>query len=215
MKPLDYKSQPHEVRIAAVSVIVLIVLIPFDLSRAGDWFFGSVLLFFFWATIGFPPTVTRTTESSIEAKDTCIYIGFRYKIKELKEDLTKVKLEILGLVFLLRPLLIMVDEFFRLSEPSASNPMLLLVVGPLLEEFYYRGILQERLSWFISQKYAIVLSSVIFSYSHIIPGLPLDMALVTRFIISLVFAGIYAKTRNILTSFVAHFGVNLWCLLPI
>ena len=207
LESLVTKSQPHEVRLAVASAIGLVILVPLNLNRAGDWFFGSIFVFFLWATIGFPPTT--------KGEENCIDIGFRYKISELREDLSKTKFEILGLVLILRPMLILVEEFFQLNEPSTSNPLLLLVIGPLLEEFYFRGIIQERLGWFISQKYAIVLSSAIFSYSHIIPGLPLGMALVTRFIISLVYAVVYAKTRNILVSLVPHFGVNLWGLLPI
>ncbi len=96
-----------------------------------------------------------------------------------------------------------------------SSPLLLLVIGPLLEEFYFRGVVQERLEWIIGQRYSIVLVAAVFSFYHWVPGAPLNLALVTRFIRSLFYGVVYAKTRNILTSFVPHLGVNLWGLLPI
>ncbi|MHA2321887.1 MAG: CPBP family intramembrane glutamic endopeptidase [Candidatus Thorarchaeota archaeon] len=203
---LDYfqnSPRPHETEIAVASVVVLSLLIPLQFTWAGHWLFLSVFLFFLWGTIGIPPTT--------KGEHNCIDIGFRYRLSELKEDLSKTKFEILGLVFVVRPLLIVVETYLQLNEPlPIRSPLLLLVIGPLLEEFYFRGVVQERLEWIIGQRYAIVLVAAVFSFYHWVPGAPLNLALVTRFIRSLFYGMIYAKTRNILTSTIAHFGVNLW-----
>ncbi|TET11597.1 MAG: CPBP family intramembrane metalloprotease [Candidatus Thorarchaeota archaeon] len=39
--------------------------------------------------------------------------------------------------------------------------------------------------------------------------------MVIQFLRSLFYGVVYVKTRNIISSFVAHSGVNLWGLLPI
>jgi membrane protease YdiL (CAAX protease family) len=206
---VDYfrnSPRPNEAEATMASVVVLTLLIPLQLTWAGHWLFLSVFLFIFWGTLGIPPT-TR-------GEHTCIDIGFRYRLSELREDLSKTKFEILGLVFVVRPLLIVVETHLQLSEPlPIGSPMILLVLGPLLEEFYFRGVVQERLEWIIGQRTAIVLVAVVFSFYHWVPGAPLNLALMTRFFRCLFYGIIYAKTRNILASFLAHFGVNLWGLI--
>ncbi|MDF1537672.1 MAG: CPBP family intramembrane metalloprotease [Candidatus Thorarchaeota archaeon] len=97
-----------------------------------------------------------------------------------------------------------------------QNPLeyifLLIVFGPILEEFIYRGIIQERLSWYFSERAAILFTSFLFALIHWTPG---DItvfvgASVFRFIRSCFYGVIYAKTRNIVHSSVAHSAVNLY-----
>jgi membrane protease YdiL (CAAX protease family) len=199
---------PHETEVAVTSVVVLSLLILLQFTWAGHWLLLSVFLFFFWGTMGIPPTT--------KGEHNCIDIGFRYRLSEIREDISRAKFEILGLVFVVRPLLIVIETHLQLNEPlPIGSPMMLLMIGPLLEEFYFRGVVQERLEWIIGQRYAIVLVAAIFSFYHWAPGAPLSLALVTRFIRSLFYGVVYARTRNILASFIPHFGVNLWGLLPL
>jgi membrane protease YdiL (CAAX protease family) len=199
----------NEIVFALVSGIELLFLLPLNLCLATFWFYGSLILFFFWATLGISPTT--------KGDHNCIDVGFRYKFHELKEDLSKTKFEIVSVVFLVRPATFLIEEFIlpTVETPFTFDPFLLLVYGPLLEEFYFRGILQERLGWVIPEKYAILLSSGVFSFYHWVPGNPLDIILLTRFIRSLFYGVVYSKTRNILASYVSHLGVNLWGFLPI
>lgn len=208
---IDYfrnSPRPHEAKVALVLVIVLVFLIPLYFKWAGYWLLMSVFLFFFWGTIGIPP--------STKGEHNCIDIGFRYRLSELKEDLSKTKFEILALIFLVRPLLIIGEYYFPPAEvPWTMNPLNVLVIGPILEEFYFRGILQERLNWLVSDRDAIALTFVLFAFAHWMPGDPFDIAFLIRLSTGLFFGIVYAKTRNILVSSVAHFGVNLWGFVPI
>ena len=204
MNPDKENERPNEVTIAILSAVGIVLLLPLNVHLTILWLYGSLFIFFFWAIIGIPPTT--------KGNHNCIDIGFRYRLHELREDLSKTKYEIVALVFLIVPLTFLVEEFIlpTAETPFTTSPFLILVFGPLLEEFYFRGILQERLGWAMSEKYAIILSSGVFSFYHWVPGNPLDIILLTRFIRSLFYGTVYSKTQNILASYVSHLGVNLW-----
>lgn len=147
--------KPHETEVVIISMIILLLLIPLNFTWAGHWLFLSVLLFFFWGTLGIPPTT--------KGEHNCIDIGFRYRLSELREDLSKTKFEKLDLVFVFRPLLIVLETYLQLNESlPIGSPMILLVIGPLLEEFYFRGVVQERFEWIIGQWY--ILSWLLLSF---------------------------------------------------
>lgn len=207
MKPDRENKRPHEIKVAILSAVGLVLLLPLNTTLTILWLYGSLFLFLFWVIVGIPPTT--------KGDHYCLHIGFRYRFHELKEDLSKTKYKILVLVLLIVPLTFLIEEYIlpTAETPSTMNPFLILVFGPLLEEFYFRGILQERLNWVMPEKYAILLSSGVFSFYHWIPGNPLDIILLTRFIRSLFYGAVYSKTKNILVSSVAHSGVNLFGLL--
>lgn len=200
--------QPYEVGVTILSAIGLVVLIPYNYTLARYWFFAFFFLFFLWYSIGFPPTTKGDYH--------CIEVKSRYRLRELIEDLSETKFEILALVLIVRPVLIVGEYCFPPFEvPWTMDPLQVLVIGPVLEEFYFRGILQERLSWLVADRYAIALTSVLFAFSHWMPGDPFDFAFLIRLSTGLFFGIIYSKTRNILVSSVAHFGVNLWAFVPL
>jgi membrane protease YdiL (CAAX protease family) len=207
-EPERSTRQPHEVGITLLSAIGLLVLIPFDYTLASYWFFIFFFIFFLWYAIGFPPTT--------KGDHTCINVKSRYRLSELLEDLSKTKFEIVALIFLVRPLLIIGEYYFTPAEvPWTMDPLMVLVIGPVLEEFYFRGILQERLSWLVADRYAIVLTSLLFAFAHWMPGEPFDIAFLIRLSTGVFFGVVYSKTRNILVSSIAHFGVNLWGFVPL
>ena len=153
---------------------------------------------------------------TMEEGRNCIEIGIRHKIQELKEDLSNAKIEIIVLVLVVRPILIFGELLYPSAETSWTlDPLMILVIGPIFEEFYWRGILQERLSWIVSENIAITLTSLLFAFSHWMPGLPFDIAFLVRVCTGVFFGLAYSKTRNILVSYVAHSAVNVWGLLPL
>ncbi|GFN31381.1 CPBP family intramembrane glutamic endopeptidase [Paenibacillus xylaniclasticus] len=115
------------------------------------------------------------------------------------------------------------DNFFpeMMEHLKARAPMLeqgfdislllTFLIAAFGEEVAFRGLLQERLSWYAKPYIAIPLTSVIFALMHLSHGsvqiVSLDLASV--FVDSLVFGVIYYKTRNIWVSWLAHFAANL------
>ncbi|MHA2081259.1 MAG: hypothetical protein ACXAAN_02670 [Candidatus Thorarchaeota archaeon] len=138
MSELESESsiqQPHEVGITVLSAVGLLILIPINYQLASYWFWVFLLLFLFWFVIGFPPT---------EGDHNCIEIKCRYKIHELKENLSKAKFEVITLILLVRPILIIGENLFPSAEiPWTMDPLTVLVLGPLIEELYFLGILQD------------------------------------------------------------------------
>lgn len=84
----------------------------------------------------------------------------------------------------------------------------LVIVGPL-EEYFYRGILQERLKEGFKPIYAIILTSVLFSVTHIGSMTGTDpsgfiLYLITLFLGAMVLGYSYERTENLAIPILAH-----------
>ena len=107
--------------------------------------------------------------------------------------------------------------------PSAGVAALLSFLAltafsTFIEELVFRGLIQERLGWFNPQGVAMVVASVLFGISHWAPGNPtVVLADISGVALDGIFYGlIYARTKSIVVSWVAHFladVVGLWMLL--
>lgn len=80
------------------------------------------------------------------------------------------------------------------------------LIGGFGEELVFRGLFQERLSWFLKTPTALVLSAIIFSIVHFSPG---SFAIVSFdlfgiFVDALIYGVIYHRTRNVFASWTAH-----------
>ena len=100
-------------------------------------------------------------------------------------------------------------------DPNADWLEFLLTVGlfgPLFEEILYRGIVQERLSWFVSDTQANLLTSAVFALAHWFPGPPFATAIDLLFVFtsSLFFGLVYTRSKNIVACFVMHSGYNVY-----
>jgi uncharacterized protein len=81
-----------------------------------------------------------------------------------------------------------------------------ILIGPLGEEIAYRGLFQERFGWMMPQWAAIVTTSALFALMHFTAG-PSEVVfwdLLGVCVDSLIYGIIYAKTRNIYASYIAH-----------
>jgi uncharacterized protein len=81
-----------------------------------------------------------------------------------------------------------------------------ILIGPLGEEIAYRGLFQERFGWMMPQWAAILTTSALFALMHFTAG-PSEVVfwdLLGVFVDSLIYGIIYAKTRNIYASYIAH-----------
>lgn len=84
----------------------------------------------------------------------------------------------------------------------------LLIVGPL-EEYFYRGILQERFKDYFTPIHSILLTSLIFSVTHITSMIGSDpsgyiLYLITLFLGAITFGYSYEKTENLAVPMIAH-----------
>jgi membrane protease YdiL (CAAX protease family) len=93
------------------------------------------------------------------------------------------------------------------SMNKLFTQLLILAFG---EEIVFRVFLQERLSWFINPRLAILLSSVVFAVVHFTSGamVVVVMDLLSVFVDSLLFGIIFQRSNNVFASTIAHFLAN-------
>jgi membrane protease YdiL (CAAX protease family) len=97
-------------------------------------------------------------------------------------------------------------------NPSSIGVLILtIIVIAYIEELIYRGLLQQRLNWYLNGFVAIVIASIIFGLQHLTPGSPAivaaDMAGVAMD--GMVYGWIFSRCRSILVSWSAHVAADL------
>lgn len=82
------------------------------------------------------------------------------------------------------------------------------IIGPILEEFIYRGILYNKLKEFNSNRTSIIISSVIFGLIHINP-----IKIIYTFILGIILAKIYEMKKTLKAPIITHISFNLTAIL--
>jgi uncharacterized protein len=93
-----------------------------------------------------------------------------------------------------------------LSFSSINSFILTVIIIAFFEELIFRGLLQQRLNWYLNGFISIIISSVVFGIQHFTPGNPAiviaDMFLV---VVDGIFYGwIYFRSKNVFISWFAH-----------
>jgi membrane protease YdiL (CAAX protease family) len=85
--------------------------------------------------------------------------------------------------------------------------LLLTAFSVFIEELVFRGLVQERLGWFIPQAIAIIIASVLFGLIHWGSGNTLaTLADVSGVVLDGLFYGaVYARSRSVVVSWTVHF----------
>lgn len=103
--------------------------------------------------------------------------------------------------------------------PATTSQLLILLpvlaVSLLGEELSFRSLFQDRLALFVGAPAGVVLSSLAFSVAHYSSG-PMEVVLVDLGLIvvsSVIYGIIYARSRNVLVSWLAHFLADLVALI--
>lgn len=189
-----------------IASAVLVLLVPLDSTLATYWlaiiYLWSFLMWFFGKT------------------------RIHASIRELRSDLAHSWYVIVLVVFGVQTCatLFLTYVFPQAGEhamhrvpfdPDTDLLTFLVIVvlyGPVVEEFIFRGIVQENLTRFVSEGRANALTSAVFAFIHWSPGAASSIAidLLIVFMSSLFFGVIYSRTRNIVTSILAHSGFNLY-----
>jgi len=88
--------------------------------------------------------------------------------------------------------------------------LVLIALATLLEELTFRGLIQERLSWFTHQRIAVVVSSLLMGLAHMTLGEPVAMAgdYVQVSVDSTLYGLIYAKSHSVMVAWIAHMAAD-------
>ena len=87
----------------------------------------------------------------------------------------------------------------------------MLPLATLSEELVYRGMVQQRLNWFMGAAPAILLASLVFALMHWTPGDPAIVAWDVGFVAidSILYGAIFARGNNLWVAWLAHWAADL------
>lgn len=136
-----------------------------------------------------------------------LYIQYKnYKKYNKLEMLNVFKVIVIGICISLIYNILLIIFFCGYSIPSIPLYVQIIssgIIGPILEEVLFRGIVYNKLKEFNSTKKAMIISTIIFVFFH------------TRFIDSLytlligyLFTYIYEKTNNLKYPLIMHMSAN-------
>jgi membrane protease YdiL (CAAX protease family) len=106
----------------------------------------------------------------------------------------------------------------RVLKMSLQSPILLsailfhiLILAPVMEEFLFRGMLQNFMKRFLSRKWAIISTSALFAFAHysISQGAGNIPLILSLFSCSCFLGFIYERQGSLLASISLHFTTNL------
>jgi membrane protease YdiL (CAAX protease family) len=103
------------------------------------------------------------------------------------------------------------DRIPLLNSSSIGLLILVLIVIPYFEELIYRGLLQQRLAWYLNGFVAVAIASFIFGLQHFTSESPaiivVDLAGV--FVDGMFYGWIFSRCLNIFVSWSAHTATDL------
>ena len=157
----------------------------------------------------------------------CIFLPiFIHKYKKLKSDNYKFNKEYLfiflfgmGYSIIINILFLNVNNVFGINSnqfsPISNKQIIPLIIcsgiiGPILEEYLFRGIIFNKLKIFNSEKTSIFLTSLIFSLVH-----ANIFNMINAFILSYISIYLYKKYKTLLGSIILHISVNTTVVLII
>lgn len=100
-----------------------------------------------------------------------------------------------------------------LTVPKGEIIALILctgIMGPIIEEFLFRGIIFNKFKKFNSERISILLTSILFSLLHMN-----FFNIINTFILSYILIFIYNKYKTLLAPIILHIGVNTTVVLII
>ena len=193
-------------------------------------FFAAILVTIpFMFIVGIKSFTTKESIQTFYYALVCIvFIGITYLInyqrkQKLDLNFNLISFQLIGLMTILlfifsiginSPINIIINQILH-NKINLSNPFTrpyyvvgAVLLGPILEEIIFRGVILRGLLTKYSPKYAIVFSAIIFGLIH---GKPLQIW--GAFIIGLILGYVYYKTKSIGTTILLHSFVNLIVLI--
>lgn len=108
---------------------------------------------------------------------------------------------ILNLIILFVKLNLKIDMTFQFNIFAFIN---VAIIGPILEEYLFRGIVFNKLLEFNNKKKACLITTLIFSLIHLN-----IFSIIYTFIIGFILNKIYVKYQNINYSIIFHITINI------
>ena len=124
---------------------------------------------------------------------------------------------IVGSYMIFSPLFLRLDErvaylqtHFGSFAPAAFF-LWFIALATLIEELVFRGLIQERVSWFLNDYAGIIIGSLVLSVIHYSQGETIAVFLDLCFVFfdSVFYGLIYMRSRNVLVSWTAHLSADL------
>lgn len=135
----------------------------------------------------------------------------------LKKPEGKLGWSILALLIGFTPLPIFLMHFRLLNSWEIFLPWILLaLINPWLEEFYWRGLLSDYTNdW--NKWLSVIFTSLIFAGNHAVFGINSELLngieiLISTLIMGLIWAVVYQKTNSLRWAIFAHFLVDFFSL---
>lgn len=104
------------------------------------------------------------------------------------------------------------NNIYTISTKISTNLIISIIttclIGPIIEELIYRGIVYNKFLKFYSKTNSIIMTTLIFAFTHV--GIT---ALIYSFVIGLFLNIMYSKTNDLKFNIIVHSIINLVSLL--
>ena len=131
----------------------------------------------------------------------------KYNIKYNFYDLKHIPFMGISLAISLNIFIIIINRFLNLENVLNNNILVMTflsgIIGPIIEELLFRGIVFEELKKFNSKSKASIICTIIFALFH-----STFIDIIYAFIIGLVIIKLYMKTNNFLICIIFHICCN-------
>ena len=107
-------------------------------------------------------------------------------------------------IYILNGVVHITDSYKISSLPLIVTVVSSGIIGPILEELLFRGIVYNKLLTFNSHKKACIITSIMFSLMHF----PNIITMIYTFILSFIMIYLYDKYKSLHASIIFHIAIN-------
>ena len=112
------------------------------------------------------------------------------------------------LVYFINSVIHITDDYIISDIPLFTLILTTGIMGPILEELLFRGIVYNRLKIYLSHKKSVIITSILFSIMH----LPNIINVIYTFFLSFILIYLYDKYKTLKISILFHIIINITVL---
>lgn len=131
----------------------------------------------------------------------------KYNIKYKFNNLKYIPVMAISIALSLNMFIIIINNIFNIENVLNNNILVMTllsgIIGPIIEEILFRGIVFEELKKFNSSYKSVILCTIIFAIFH-----NTFIQMIYAFIIGLIILKLYIKTNNFLVCIIFHICAN-------
>ena len=109
------------------------------------------------------------------------------------------------LVYFINSVIHITDDYIISDIPLFTLILTTGIMGPILEELLFRGIVYNRLKIYLSHKKSVIITSILFSIMH----LPNIINVIYTFFLSFILIYLYDKYKSLKISILFHIIINI------